>query len=366
MSGSGPVVVSPYGSLPVPSLVSGLSGYPLMPPVVPDDESGLLARLRRRKGIFLFVFVVVLGIVAAAYFAVPRTYRVSASVLVSSADVVLGDPKAPAAQQTIGDPADLESQVVVLSSTLLLRDVLARPGIREALISECEMSLPSPLVAHIKERLLGPPLPCTAQVDDTTAEVAALQNRYAVSASGRSRVIDIAYSSPSATVAPLMANALVQAYLELRTNEKLTPRDAAITWLRTEIARLGAKLKASETTIEAFLSSHDMVKGQTASISSERLSSLSQQLATAEADQAAAAGRLSQTGRTGTDTQDVLNSRTVSDLKQQLSLGQRPGGATLCPLWLGLSRVERLDPAARATAGGARRRNQPCGVQRRA
>jgi uncharacterized protein involved in exopolysaccharide biosynthesis len=182
------------------------------------------------------------------------------------------------------------------------------------------MSLPSPLVAEIKERLLGPALPCTAQVDDTTAEVAALQNRYAVVASGRSRVIDIAYSSPSATVAPLMANALVQAYLELRTNEKLTPRDAAIAWLRTEIARLGAKLKASETTIEAFLSSHDMVKGQTASISSERLSSLSQQLATAEADQAAAAGRLSQTGRTGTDTQDVLNSRTVSDLKQQLSL----------------------------------------------
>ena len=319
MSGSGPVVVSPYGSLAVPSLGAGLTGYPLMPPVVPDDESGILARLRRRKGIFLLVFILVLAVVTGAYFAVPRTYRVSASVVVSSADVVLGDPKAPAAQQNVGDPADLESQVVVLSSSLLLRDVLTRPGIREALISECQLSLPSPLVGEIKERLLGPAPSCVQQVDDTASELVALQNRYSVTASGRSRVIDVAYSSPSAQVAPLMANALVQAYLDLRTNEKLTPRDAAITWLRSEIARLGNKLKASEATIEAFLSSHDMVKGQTASISSERLSSLSQQLAAAEADQASSAGRFAQIGHNGTDTQDVLNSRTVSDLKQQLT-----------------------------------------------
>lgn len=304
-------------SVPSAYQAPGLSAYPLFPPQVPDDESGIFARLQRRKLVFASVFLIVLALVAAGYFAVPRVYRVTASVLVSSADVILGDPKAPAALQNVGDPADLESQSVVLSSTLLLRTVLAQPSIRVALIDECELGRRSPLMVEIKELLLGPALSCTEEVDDTTAEVAALQNRYTVIAAGRSRVIDVSFTSPSADVAQVMTNILVQTYLNLRTDEKLKPRDAAIAWLRSEIGRLSAKLKASESAIEAFLTTRNLVKGQIAPITSERLTNLSQQLATAQADQASVAGRLAQTGP---DTRDVLDSRTVSDLKQQLSL----------------------------------------------
>ncbi len=302
--------------------IGGMGFQPLASGVPPEDESGIFARLRRRKYTFLFTFIPVLGLVGLAYAVVPHTYRSTASVLVSSADVVLADPEAKSGGgggQNVGDPADLESQSVVLGSPQLVRDVLAQPAIRQTLIEECEASRPAPAIAALKARLFGPSLPCAAQIDDP-GEVAALAARYTVLASGRSRVIDVSFTSPSARVAQLMTNALVQAYLDLRTGEKLRPRDAAITWLRSEIGRLGEKLATSERTIEAFLKAHDLVKGQTAPIASERLTNLSQQLALAEADQAAAAGRLAQTHGGGGDVGDVLNSRGVGDLKQQLAL----------------------------------------------
>lgn len=358
MSMSGDQVVVGSG---VPGVYggSGLSGYPLFPLPIPDDESGILARLQRRKLLFASVFVAVSALVAGAYLAVPQVYRVTASVLVSSADVVLGDPRAPQVLQNVGDAADLESQSVVLASTLLLRTVLAQPAIRTALLGECEANMAGPLVAEIKRSVLGPAVPCAEEVADTTAEVAALQSRYTVVASGRSRVIDVSFTSSSAEVAQLMANTLVQTYLDLRTNEKLKPRDAAIAWLRSEIGRLSEKLKASESAIEVFLSTRNLVKGQAAPISSERLTSLSQQLAAAQADLATVAGRLGQSGiqagaQSGSSTRDVLDSRTVSDLKQQLAtvsgqiaqLASRYG-----PAYPGLTALEQQRSGLQGTLG---------------
>ena len=163
-----------------------------LPPLTLDDDSGILARLRRRKLSFGLTFGAVIGLVAAAYFLVPRIYRATASVIVSSADVVIGTPQSPATQQNIGDPADLESQSAVLSSTLLLHQVLAQPHVRQALLQECEINPPSALVEWLKARIgLGPAETCEEMVDDTASEITTLQNRYIVSASGRSRVIDV-------------------------------------------------------------------------------------------------------------------------------------------------------------------------------
>src|ERR1700759_553828 len=89
---------------------------PSLPPLALEDESGIFARLRRRKLCFAVTFGTVVGLVTGGYFAVPRIYRATASVIVSSADTVIGTPQSAAAQQTIGDPADLESQSAVLSS----------------------------------------------------------------------------------------------------------------------------------------------------------------------------------------------------------------------------------------------------------
>jgi len=352
MSGSGSLTSVGSHSLYSGGLSSVSGGS--FPALVLEDESGILARLRRRRLTFLVTFAVVSGLVGVAYGLMPRTYRATASVLVSSADVVLGTPQTPATQQNVGDPADLESQTVVLSSTLLARRVLERPEIRAALIGECEMSQPPPFVAALKEWIgLGSAQSCADQVDDTAAEVTTLQNRFTVTASGRSRVIDVSFGSPSPQIAQLMTNTLVQDYLDLRTQEKLKPRETAIEWLRAEIDRLGAKLKTSERTIEAFLHEHGLVKGQAAPIASERLSALSQQLAAAEADLAATAGRQGQAAAGGS-LRDVLDSRSVGDLKQQLAtvdgqialLSNRYG-----PAYPGLAALQRQRAMLQAAVG---------------
>ena len=367
MSGGGLGAVG-YPQVYLPSAEGGGTngGYPLFPPGAPaEEEGGILTRLWRRKFTFLSVFVLVLGLVAGAYFVVPHTYRTTASVGISSANIVLGTAQAPAPLQTVGDPADLESQSVVLSSTPLLQVVLGRPGVRDALISECEMKRQPPFVEHLLAKVLDPPAACPDQVDDTATEIAALQDRYTITASGRSRVIDVSYPSPSPQIAQLMTNTLVQAYLDLRTGEKLKPRDAAISWLRGEIGRLSDKLKTSEQTIEAFLNSHNLVKGQTSSIASERLSSLSQQLALAQ-------GRPGDRRRApGADQprrwwRRARRARQPQRERPQAAAGpgERAGGAAGLALWLGLSGAQRDGAAAHRAAERAGGGDGAGGVER--
>jgi polysaccharide biosynthesis transport protein len=305
--------MSTSGSLQLRGESAGFSG---MPPLSLDDDSGILTRLRRRKLLFVVVFCSVVAVVAGVYVLLPPSYRAEASVTIAAPDAVLdGQGGGAGAQRVVGDPADLESQQVVMSSPLLLRELLDDPEVHAALMGECEASPPNPTVERVKGWLgLKLARPCAERLADLTGEVAELSGRYTITTNGRSRVINVAFVSPQAEVAQLMANKLVEAYLGLRTQERLKPREAAIAWLQAETNRLSERLKSSEATIEAFLHEHGLVKGQVAPIASERLTELAQQLVAAQADLAASGGKL---GQAGNATRDVLDSRGVGDLKMQ-------------------------------------------------
>ena len=275
---------------------------------------GLLDRLGRRKGSFAVGFLLTFSVVAGAFTALQETYRTSAALMVSGNEAVLRDGSSSAEAQRLGDPADVESQMLMLRSPRLARIILADPAVREALIADCEATRKGTWLTRLIAQAM-PPAGCSPVEMDTQRMLRRLEAGFAIGPTGRSRVIDVAFVSSVPKTSVTVANALVDTYLRDDKERKVDTHDNAINWLTSEVAQSGEALRRAELEVEAYRSEHGIIRGQQASISSERLSALSQQLAMAQAVLAQATSRT----RSGLDaeTPEVLASRSVADLKQQ-------------------------------------------------
>src|SRR5690349_20874977 len=106
----------------------------------PLTRLGPIDRLWRKRRVFLAVFVLVAGAAVAALVVLPVRYLATASVIVAEQEPGVNNTS-PAWAQKIGDPADLESQLLVIRSARLLRQVMVTPGVIPAIAEECERGL---------------------------------------------------------------------------------------------------------------------------------------------------------------------------------------------------------------------------------
>ena len=281
------------------------------------DGAGLLARLVRRKGLFLLGFSLTAACIGVTFTALPRSYRASASLMVATNEAVLQSGNSSAEAQRLGDPADIESQMLMLRSPRLARMILDDPKLAAALVADCEAAREGTWLTRLTE-LVAKPAVCQGNAVDLQAGLRRLEGGFSIGPTGRSRVIEVSFVSPVPETSVTVANALVDAYLRDDKERKVDTHDNAINWLNAEIARSGQELRKAELEVEAYRNEHGIVRGQQASITSERLSALGQQLAVAQASYAQALSRVNQSS--GDSNVEVLSSRTVADLKQQSAL----------------------------------------------
>ena len=281
------------------------------------EGTGLLSRLGRRKGWCVLGFVVTAAIVGVTFTALPRTYRASASLLFASNEAVLRDGTASAEAQRLGDPADIESQMLILRSPRLARIILRDQAVAAALVADCEATRTNTWATTLFAQAVKPE-DCTGLAGNGPAVLQRIESGFSIGPTGRSRVIEVSFVSTVPETSVVLVNALVDAYLRDDMERKVDTHDNAINWLNTEIATSGQELRKAELAVETYRSDHGIVRGQQASITSERLSAMGQQLAAANAAYAQA---LSRTGQGSADaSQELLTNRTVSDLKQQSAL----------------------------------------------
>ncbi|MDB5656692.1 MAG: lipopolysaccharide biosynthesis [Tardiphaga sp.] len=213
--------------------------------------------------------------------------------------------------QKIGDPADVESQLLVIRSPRLMRLAMAAPGVVDGAVAECHTSYTSGST-------------CDKMQTDAGAFVDYVSTRYSIGAVGRSRVINISYTSSLPEVAQTMANALTNAFLADQRVAGSDSREIAASYLWKEVRELDAEVREADGKIQAFRRTKGLMRGSIAPISSERLSSISQQLSTAEAARADALARLQELKATASrgafDAPSVLSNRSIADLKQQLTV----------------------------------------------
>lgn len=275
-------------------------------------EQGLPQRIWQRRRLFVAVLATVLLLTVVALIVLPVRYLATGSVIVADQEVgAQNNASAAVWAQKVGDPADLESQLLIIRSPRVMRLAMVQPGVLGAVTRECHTTSTSSST-------------CEELKTDPAGFVDYVTSRYTIGAVGRSRVINISYTSSSPDVAQIMANALTTAFLDDQRDAASNTRETAASYLWKEVNQLNAELRDADDKIQAFRRAKGLMRGATAPISSERLTSISQQLAVAESARADAAARLQEIkanqSRGASDAPSVLSSRSISDLKQQLTV----------------------------------------------
>ncbi|WP_398465247.1 polysaccharide biosynthesis tyrosine autokinase [Tardiphaga sp.] len=268
-----------------------------------------LHKVWRHRQIFGAVFCGTLIITVIALFVVPVRYSASGSVIVAEQEPSNANASAAWAAK-IGDPADVESQLLIVKSPRIMRLALDASGIRDAAIQDCFARSTTTST-------------CEKAKEDTGALVDYIAGNYSIGGTGRSRVISIGYTSPIAEVSQKMANALTNAFLDDQRVTGANSKELAASYLWKEAKQLDAELRDADAKIQAFRRNKGLARGQQAPIWSERLTSISQQLANAENARAEAAARLQEIKSNqarAIDSPAVQSNRSISDLKQQLTV----------------------------------------------
>jgi succinoglycan biosynthesis transport protein ExoP len=266
----------------------------------------------QNRSLFGAVFCGVLVLTAVLLVVLPVRYLAVGSVIVAEQEPGgVANVNSSVWAQKIGDPADVESQLLVIRSPRLARLAMAAPGVIDAAVAECHTGL------------IGGSS-CDQMKTDPGAFVDYVSTRYSIGAVGRSRVINISYTSSLPEVAQTMANALTNAFLADQRIAGSDSREIAASYLWKEVRQLDAEVREADGKIQAFRRTKGLMRGSIAPISSERLTSISNQLSTAEAARAEALARLQEIKASATrgafDAPSVLANRSIADLKQQLTV----------------------------------------------
>lgn len=279
-----------------------------------QPRNDVVSILRRRLHVALPVFAVVFGAAVAALVVITPRYLASGTIIVAEPTTAI-DAGQPAGADKVGDPADLESQIIVLKSPRVIRLALDKPDVLEAAIADCHNN------AH---GLLGGSAKCPDKGQDPAPLVDQLQQRYSIGAVGRSRVISVNLDSTVPAIGQVLVNGLIEAFLSERAQQFNRSKSDAGGSLQRELDALDKDLRADEEKIRDFRSKNHLARGTVAPISTEKLSALNQSLVQAEAAKAAAYARLQEIdkARQGdlSTNPTIANAPSIANLKQQLVL----------------------------------------------
>lgn len=290
-----------------------LTGSVAEPAEEVERRPNIFSQLWQRRGVVAVTFGATFLVMMLLLFVLPVSYVSTGSVIVADREPLVGSSSA-AWVQKIGDPADMESNILLIRSPRLVRMLLSEPGMSDAVLADCH-AVSRQLMARLR------PVNCAQLDGDVDAQVTWMLDRFTVGAVGRSRVISISYKSPLPQAAQVLANGLIRTFLDDERGKMLRSRDDAIDWVKSRLTQLDTELRHDEQAIEDFRSSHGLVRGVHGLLAAERLTQAAQQLSEAKSAEADAALRL-QEASGGAGSRQALESRPISDLKQQLAVAK--------------------------------------------
>ena len=199
------------------------------------------ARLWRRRRLFGLIFALFLVPALAAFLIWPAQYQTTGMVIVGNLDPF--SSASAAGTDKLGDPADLESQILIAKSPRMMRLALERPGVAAAIQEECQRG---GLLSYLRHR------DCSVLKPGSEAMLNYVAPRYTVRAEGRSRVISMGFRSSSPDVAFILANALIVTYLEDQRAENGPAREEAAKWILAPAPKVESSGNGDIAKKEAF------------------------------------------------------------------------------------------------------------------
>ncbi|WP_294393658.1 AAA family ATPase [uncultured Sphingomonas sp.] len=285
------------------------------------DLRALLTTLRRRLGLFLAVFALVVAGAAYLTSRQPTLYTAMAAIVLNLHQEQI------APKDTLGpvtSPADRADTEVEVLKSRNLADRVARslklaedPSFNPALRSR-------PRGASWWRKLLGrddaPPLPPSPE-DVRREMIDLLQNALSVTRVGQTYAMEVAITTGSAINAARIANEYVRQYTQGQLQEKVDQGSVATTFLAGRLEELRAQAQADTARVQQYRIANNLLSTSGASLTEQEIASYSQAVSAARAQTSEDLARLKtakdqmRQGSTGDDVGEALQSGVVSGLR---------------------------------------------------
>jgi succinoglycan biosynthesis transport protein ExoP len=258
----------------------------------------LVAAFKARWRLELAVTLAVFALALLSSFAMHKVYAASSTLLI--------DERAPDPGANAGaSPAPVDMQQVIATQT----DIIKSDEVAHAVVRKLNLTA-DPLTQKAWRKATG------GYVDAETWVAQGLLGHLTVDSEHSSNVLSIRYVSPRAAEAAQMANAFAQAYLDEHLSMTTDPAKTYTRWFEVRMGDVRGNLQKAQGALADFQRRHGIVGSQNVDAEGERLNALSQQLATAEADQAAAHSRA---GADRGASTEVQSSTVVAQLRSEIA-----------------------------------------------
>jgi len=250
------------------------------------DLGTLFASILRDWKLILGVAMVVTALAfAGAWLSTPH-YRAETRILIETTESPFTrTTPAGESDRPILDEEGVTSQVEVITSTDLLKQVAAKLGLGK--LGEFDEQANMGVVGRVMVLAGLKSDPGALAAEDRVLKT--MREKLRVYRVERSRVIVIGFSSESPKLAADVPNAIADAYLAVQQGAKLQSNADATDWLEPEINDLRERVKAAETRVAEFRAQSDLMIGQNNSaLATQQLSEMSTELSRVRAARASA------------------------------------------------------------------------------
>lgn len=255
----------------------------------PYSVRDLLTTMFKRRALIAVVLSTVVALTMLVTLKEPRTYRVTATLLVNEARVEMPIAPTDSTQLVVNrvSEEDLNSEIEVLRSRKLIENVVEKLSIADPTASPLEVPVgidaTDGATTNTAEKELSPEL--HSMVFD-------LQRNLDISAVKRSNVLQVSYRSTDPRWTKRVVEALIDEYLKQRAERYQSPQ--AVVFFRQQMDEAEQRLNENQQALEDFVnrSSITVVEGSDSgdSLSAqkqlvmEQLADLEASLSTAEAE----------------------------------------------------------------------------------
>ena len=283
-----------------------------------SDSGGLLEYwrvLRRHKG--TLIEIIFLGALVGVLLTLPQTPVYQARTALEIQDLnenFLNIKQVTPVSEGNNNPAltDIQTQIKLLQSELLIKRVLAKLNDRVSGVSKVETSR----VAAWRKVLSLPEPKASAELDAREAA-----RSLKIRAAGQTRIVEALYDSTDPRFAAAFVNTLAQEFIESNIEARWKMSEHTGEWLSRQLDEMRIKLERSEDVLQGYTRSTGlMFTSEKTSVAEEKLRQLQEALSKAQADRATSQSRWEITKTSPSDAlPDVLNDSSLRSLQDKLT-----------------------------------------------
>lgn len=277
--------------------------------------------LRTRWRLFRNVTLTTIGFTIAVVFALPTSYSSTAVVMIEPRKNNVTDQSSVLSELPT-DPASVQNQIQLLTS----RDLASRVIDKLGLADDPEFAGPLAQVSLDPLHWLGlsaPPNPALDAERHYDGVVTAFLKHLSVDAVGLSTSISVTFSARDPEKAALIANTVVDTYIDTQAAMKFDVTQRTTSWLIARIRQLSQQVQLAEASVQRYKAENNLNDTPAGgSLVDQQLAAINTQLVEARANLAvkqaenARIASLLQTGHAA-DVSEIVSSPLIVQLREQ-------------------------------------------------